>query len=147
MPFGTRPSKALLSAGNGITPTFSAFTSAISRTVKAGPSRLAQALDVCQIVDWRVGTIRASTYMKRVTAGVQLAIRGRRISMARRRRELSSAAAIDAHVGRRIRECRIILGLTQRQLAEMIGISNRQANMSEGSSASRPQDYLRSPGR
>ena len=47
--------------------------------------------------------------------------------MARRRRELSNAAAINAHVGRRIRECRIMLGLTQREFAEMIGISNRQA--------------------
>ena len=46
--------------------------------------------------------------------------------MARRRRELSNAAAINAHVGRRIRECRIMLGLTQREFAEMIGISNRQ---------------------
>src|SRR5215831_10908027 len=47
--------------------------------------------------------------------------------MARRRREQSTAAAIDAHVGRRIRNCRITLGLTQREFAEMIGTNNRQA--------------------
>jgi transcriptional regulator with XRE-family HTH domain len=51
--------------------------------------------------------------------------------MAKQKRGQSTAAAIDAHVGRRIRECRIILGLTQRQLAEMIGISNRQAHKYE----------------
>jgi len=37
-------------------------------------------------------------------------------------------AAIDAHVGARIREFRTMLGLTQRQLGEMIGISDRQVH-------------------
>ena len=49
------------------------------------------------------------------------------MNIARRRREQSNTAAINAHVGRRIRECRIMLRLTQPDLSEMIGISNRQA--------------------
>jgi transcriptional regulator with XRE-family HTH domain len=35
-----------------------------------------------------------------------------------------STAEIDNHVGARIRQCRIELGLSQRQLAEMLGITN-----------------------
>jgi transcriptional regulator with XRE-family HTH domain len=38
-----------------------------------------------------------------------------------------STAAIDDHVGGRIRERRIMLGLTQQQLAEMIGVTFQQA--------------------
>jgi transcriptional regulator with XRE-family HTH domain len=37
-----------------------------------------------------------------------------------------SAAAVDAHVGARIRERRIVLGLTQQQLAGMIGVTYQQ---------------------
>jgi DNA-binding transcriptional regulator YiaG len=39
-----------------------------------------------------------------------------------------STAAIDNHVGGRIRERRIMLGLTQPQLAEMIGVTYQQAH-------------------
>src|SRR6202047_5442804 len=42
-----------------------------------------------------------------------------------------SAAAIDDHVGGRIRERRIMLGLTQQQLAEMIGVTYQQAHKYE----------------
>jgi transcriptional regulator with XRE-family HTH domain len=38
-----------------------------------------------------------------------------------------STAAIDDNVGGRIRERRIMLGLTQQQLAEMIGVTYQQA--------------------
>jgi transcriptional regulator with XRE-family HTH domain len=37
-----------------------------------------------------------------------------------------SAAAVDAHVGARIRERRIVLGLTQQQLTGVIGITYQQ---------------------
>jgi transcriptional regulator with XRE-family HTH domain len=39
-----------------------------------------------------------------------------------------SAAAVDAHVGARILERRIVLGLTQQQLAGMIGVTYQQMN-------------------
>jgi transcriptional regulator with XRE-family HTH domain len=42
-----------------------------------------------------------------------------------------STAAIDDHVGGRIRERRIMLGLTQPQLAEMIGVTYQQAHKYE----------------
>ena len=42
-----------------------------------------------------------------------------------------STAAIDAHVGARIRERRMMLGLTQRQFTEMIGITCQQAHKYE----------------
>src|SRR5215831_12301296 len=42
-----------------------------------------------------------------------------------------STAAIDDHVGSRIRERRIMLGLTQQQLAEMIGVTYQQAHKYE----------------
>jgi transcriptional regulator with XRE-family HTH domain len=42
-----------------------------------------------------------------------------------------STAAIDDHVGRRIRERRILLGLTQQQLGEMIGVTYQQAHKYE----------------
>jgi transcriptional regulator with XRE-family HTH domain len=42
-----------------------------------------------------------------------------------------STAAIDDHVGSRIRERRIMLGLTQQQLAEMIGVTFQQAHKYE----------------
>jgi transcriptional regulator with XRE-family HTH domain len=42
-----------------------------------------------------------------------------------------STAAIDQHVGTRIRERRIMLGLTQQQLAEMIGVTYQQAHKYE----------------
>src|SRR5690349_6573544 len=42
-----------------------------------------------------------------------------------------STAAIDDHIGARIRERRIMLGLTQQQLAEMIGVTYQQAHKYE----------------
>src|SRR5436305_3020081 len=42
-----------------------------------------------------------------------------------------STAAIDDHVGSRIRERRIMLGLTQQQLAEMIGVTYQQEHKYE----------------
>src|SRR5215468_7482529 len=42
-----------------------------------------------------------------------------------------STAAIDDHVGARIRDRRIMLGLTQQQLAEMIGVTYQQAHKYE----------------
>jgi transcriptional regulator with XRE-family HTH domain len=43
----------------------------------------------------------------------------------------SRAGDVDYHVGRRIRECRIMRGLTQLQLAELIGVSYQQAHKYE----------------
>ena len=51
--------------------------------------------------------------------------------MATPNRGRSTAAAIDEHVGGRIRERRIMLGLTQQRLAEMIGVSYQQAHKYE----------------
>ena len=42
-----------------------------------------------------------------------------------------SIGGIDDHVGARIRERRIMLGLTQQQLAEMIGVTYQQAHKYE----------------
>ena len=42
-----------------------------------------------------------------------------------------STAATDDHVGGRIRERRIMLGLTQQQLAKMIGVTYQQAHKYE----------------
>jgi len=42
-----------------------------------------------------------------------------------------STAAVDDHVGGRIRDRRIMLGLTQQQLAEMIGVTYQQAHKYE----------------
>ena len=51
-------------------------------------------------------------------------------SMAKPKRGRSTVA-IDDHVGSRIRERRIMLGLTQQQLAEMIGVTYQQAHKYE----------------
>jgi transcriptional regulator with XRE-family HTH domain len=50
--------------------------------------------------------------------------------MAKRKRGRSTAA-IDDHVGARIRERRIILGLTQQQLARLIGVTYQQMHKYE----------------
>ena len=50
--------------------------------------------------------------------------------MAKRRRGRSTAA-IDDHVGVRIRERRVMLGLTQQQLAEVIGVTYQQEHKYE----------------
>jgi transcriptional regulator with XRE-family HTH domain len=47
--------------------------------------------------------------------------------MAKRMRRRSRMGMIDDYVGGRIRERRIMLGLTQQKLAEMIGVSYQQA--------------------
>ena len=52
-------------------------------------------------------------------------------SMARLKRGKSAARAIDHRVGSRIRKRRIKLGLTQRQFAEMIGVSHQQVQKYE----------------
>ena len=51
-------------------------------------------------------------------------------SMAKSKRGRSTAA-IDSHVGGRIRDRRIMLGLTQQQLAEVIGVTYQQAHKYE----------------
>ena len=51
--------------------------------------------------------------------------------MAKPKRGRRSTAAIDDRVGGRIRERRIMLGLTQQQLAEMIGVTYQQAHKYE----------------
>jgi transcriptional regulator with XRE-family HTH domain len=51
--------------------------------------------------------------------------------MAKRMRGRSSIGMIDDYVARRIRERRIMLGLTQQHFAEMIGVSYQQAHKYE----------------
>jgi transcriptional regulator with XRE-family HTH domain len=63
-------------------------------------------------------TIRWSAQLERVK------------SMAKPKRG-QSTATIDGRVGGRIRERRIMLGLTQQQLAEMIGVTYQQAHKYE----------------
>ena len=47
------------------------------------------------------------------------------------RRSTTRTQDIDRHVGARVRERRIMLGLTQQQLAEMIGVTYQQAHKYE----------------
>lgn len=47
------------------------------------------------------------------------------------RRSTSRTQDIDRHVGARVRERRIMLGLTQQQLAELIGVTYQQAHKYE----------------
>jgi transcriptional regulator with XRE-family HTH domain len=47
------------------------------------------------------------------------------------RRSASRTQDIDRHVGARIRERRIMLGLTQQQLADLIGVTYQQAHKYE----------------
>ena len=67
--------------------------------------------------------------------------------MAKAKRGRSTIA--DDHIGGRIRERRIMLGLTQQQLAEMIGVTYQQAHKYERgiNRVSAGRCYLRSPGR
>lgn len=46
-------------------------------------------------------------------------------------RESNDDRSIEQHVGRRIRERRTLLGLTQQQLAELIGVTYQQAHKYE----------------
>jgi len=66
-------------------------------------------------------------------------------SMAKRVRARSAVGMIDDYVAGRIRERRIMLGVTQQHFAEMIGVS--LINTSAASVASGPGDYLRLPAR
>jgi transcriptional regulator with XRE-family HTH domain len=50
--------------------------------------------------------------------------------MAKTKRDRSTGT-IDEHIGGRVRERRIMLGLTQQQLAEMIGVTYQQAHKYE----------------
>lgn len=52
----------------------------------------------------------------------------RRIAMAS---PANRAGAIDKHVGQRIRDRRVMLGLSQQQMAEMIGVTYQQAHKYE----------------
>ncbi|HLY58110.1 MAG TPA: helix-turn-helix transcriptional regulator, partial [Stellaceae bacterium] len=47
------------------------------------------------------------------------------------RKATSRTQDIDRHVGARIRERRIMLGLTQQQLADLIGVTYQQAHKYE----------------
>ena len=47
------------------------------------------------------------------------------------RRSTSRSQDVDRHVGARIRERRIMLGLTQQQLADLIGVTYQQAHKYE----------------
>jgi len=51
--------------------------------------------------------------------------------MAEEPRPIARASAADRHVGNRIRERRIMLGLSQQQLAQMIGVTYQQAHKYE----------------
>lgn len=46
-------------------------------------------------------------------------------------RRNATAQAVDRHVGARVRERRIMLGLTQQQLADLIGVTYQQAHKYE----------------
>jgi ribosome-binding protein aMBF1 (putative translation factor) len=62
------------------------------------------------------------------------------------RRSSGRTQDIDRYVGARIRERRIMLGLTQQQLADLIGVTYQQAhNTNAVSTAYRPADCSRSP--
>jgi transcriptional regulator with XRE-family HTH domain len=54
-----------------------------------------------------------------------------RVTLMSKPKRGKSTAAIDQHVGARIRERRIMLGLTQQQLAELIGVTYQQAHKYE----------------
>ena len=47
------------------------------------------------------------------------------------RRRRKTVQNVDRHVGARMRERRIMLGLTQQQMAELIGVSSQQAHKYE----------------
>lgn len=51
--------------------------------------------------------------------------------MATKRPGPRAMAAVDVHVGQRIRERRILLGWTQAQVAEMLGVTYQQAHKYE----------------
>jgi transcriptional regulator with XRE-family HTH domain len=53
--------------------------------------------------------------------------KNRRMNMSRLEDPASRIHAVDRHVGARIRECRVMLGLSQQQLASAIGITYQQA--------------------
>jgi transcriptional regulator with XRE-family HTH domain len=66
--------------------------------------------------------------------------------MAKSKRRQPTTDAIDNHVGGRIRERRIMLGLSQQQFAEMIEVSYQQAHKYEsGINRVSAENYSRSP--
>jgi transcriptional regulator with XRE-family HTH domain len=92
---------------------------------------------------WKLELLRARIVLRSgvshpgAEGGVGLAQSRRRVQgrntgdiMAKPKRGRSTAT-IDDHVGARIRERRIMLGLTQQQLAEMIGVTYQQAHKYE----------------
>ncbi len=76
------------------------------QTIKAGPALGAQS----------EGSIRPGASPRRAPSG---------------RRSTSRTQEIDRHVGGRVRERRIMLGLTQQQLADLIGVTYQQAHKYE----------------
>ena len=66
----------------------------------------------------------------RIAAGPSPAVREVGV-VARGGRPQSRAVAADRHVGARIRECRLMLGLSQQQLARLIGVTYQQAHKYE----------------
>ena len=50
---------------------------------------------------------------------------------AEKRADRGRAQDVDRHVGARMRECRIMLGLTQQQMAELMGVTYQQAHKYE----------------
>jgi transcriptional regulator with XRE-family HTH domain len=48
-----------------------------------------------------------------------------------RRAEILSSSRIDRHVGDRLRERRVMLGITQQRMAELIGVTYQQAHKYE----------------
>src|SRR6201996_5506142 len=59
------------------------------------------------------------------------AVRGAQPDEAAPRRGASRTQDIDRHVGARVRERRIMMGLTQQQLADLIGVTYQQAHKYE----------------
>jgi transcriptional regulator with XRE-family HTH domain len=74
---------------------------------------------------------RRCGYTVQVIGEASMANSSREKSMAKPKRGRRSATALDDHIGRRIRERRILLGLTQQELAEIIGVSYQQAHKYE----------------
>lgn len=65
------------------------------------------------------------------TAAAQAAVTEERAAPSQSRRPQGRAVAADRHVGMRIRERRLMLGLSQQQLARLIGVTYQQAHKYE----------------
>jgi transcriptional regulator with XRE-family HTH domain len=66
-----------------------------------------------------------------VSAGRNSAAQAHGASAAAPRRSTGRTQDVDRHVGARVRERRIMLGLTQQQLADLIGVTYQQAHKYE----------------